>query len=49
VKHDRELKSYEVFHYQPFNPVHKRTEAKIKGARLDEQPALALRAVGSLH
>ena len=27
------LKGYEVTHFQPFDPVHKRTEAKIKGRR----------------
>jgi H+-transporting ATPase len=26
------LKGYDVIHYQPFDPVHKRTEASIKGA-----------------
>jgi magnesium-transporting ATPase (P-type) len=33
VKDDKEaLKSYQVLHFQPFDPVHKRTEATVKGA-----------------
>jgi H+-transporting ATPase len=32
VKDANALKSYEVVHFQPFDPVHKRTEATIKGA-----------------
>jgi H+-transporting ATPase len=32
VKSDEDLKGYEVVHFQPFDPVHKRTEATIKGA-----------------
>jgi H+-transporting ATPase len=32
VKDDKELKSCKVLHFQPFDPVHKRTEATIKGA-----------------
>jgi H+-transporting ATPase len=32
VKNDKELKSYQVLHFQPFDPVHKRTEATIKGS-----------------
>ena len=32
VKDDRALKSYQVLHFQPFDPVHKRTEATVKGA-----------------
>jgi H+-transporting ATPase len=32
VKDDKELKSYQVLHFQPFDPVHKRTEATIKGS-----------------
>ncbi len=31
VKDDKALKSYQVLHFQPFDPVHKRTEATIKG------------------
>lgn len=31
VKDDATLKPYEVLHFQPFDPVHKRTEATIKG------------------
>ena len=32
VKDDQALKSYRVVHFQPFDPVHKRTEATVKGA-----------------
>ena len=32
VKDDKELKSFKILHFQPFDPVHKRTEATIKGA-----------------
>jgi H+-transporting ATPase len=32
VKNDAVLKTYQVVHFQPFDPVHKRTEASIKGA-----------------
>ena len=32
VKDDKELKSFQVLHFQPFDPVHKRTEATVKGA-----------------
>ncbi len=31
LKNDQALKSYQVVHFQPFDPVHKRTEASIKG------------------
>jgi H+-transporting ATPase len=31
VKDDQALKSYQVLHFQPFDPVHKRTEATVKG------------------
>ncbi len=31
LKDDQALKGYEVIHFQPFDPVHKRTEATIKG------------------
>ena len=31
VKDDKTLKSYKVLHFQPFDPVHKRTEATVKG------------------
>jgi H+-transporting ATPase len=31
VKDEQQLKSYEVVHFQPFDPVHKRTEATLKG------------------
>jgi H+-transporting ATPase len=31
VKDDQALKSYRVVHFQPFDPVHKRTEATVKG------------------
>jgi H+-transporting ATPase len=30
VKDDKSLKSYQVVHFQPFDPVHKRTEATVK-------------------
>ena len=32
LKNDQALKSYQVVHFQPFDPVHKRTEATVKGA-----------------
>jgi len=32
VKNDQALKGYQVVHFQPFDPVHKRTEATVKGA-----------------
>jgi H+-transporting ATPase len=32
VKDGQALKAYQVLHFQPFDPVHKRTEAAIKGA-----------------
>ncbi len=32
VKDNNVLKSYQVVHFQPFDPVHKRTEATVKGA-----------------
>ena len=32
VKDDKELKSFKVHHFQPFDPVHKRTEATVEGA-----------------
>ncbi len=32
VKDDKTLKSYQVVHFMPFDPVHKRTEATVKGA-----------------
>jgi H+-transporting ATPase len=31
VKDDKELKSCQVLHFMPFDPVHKRTEATVKG------------------
>jgi H+-transporting ATPase len=31
LKNGQDLKTYQVVHYQPFDPVHKRTEATIKG------------------
>ncbi|MEP6606661.1 MAG: plasma-membrane proton-efflux P-type ATPase, partial [Nitrosospira sp.] len=31
VKDDKALKGYEIVHFQPFDPVHKRTEATVKG------------------
>jgi H+-transporting ATPase len=30
IKDNRQLTSYEILHYQPFDPVHKRTEATVK-------------------
>jgi len=32
VKDDATLKPYQVLHFQPFDPVHKRTEATVKGS-----------------
>jgi H+-transporting ATPase len=32
LKHDQALKDYQVVHFQPFDPVHKRTEATVKAA-----------------
>ena len=32
VKDEQALKGYQVVHFQPFDPVHKRTEATVKGA-----------------
>ncbi len=32
LKDDKALKDYRVVHFQPFDPVHKRTEATVKGA-----------------
>ena len=32
LKGDQALKPYQLVHYQPFDPVHKRTEATVKGA-----------------
>jgi H+-transporting ATPase len=32
LKNDQALKGYQVVHFQPFDPVHKRTEATVKGA-----------------
>jgi H+-transporting ATPase len=32
LKDDKALKGYQVVHFQPFDPVHKRTEATVKGA-----------------
>jgi H+-transporting ATPase len=32
LKNDQALKAYQVVHFQPFDPVHKRTEATVKGA-----------------
>ena len=32
LKNDQALKSYQVVHFQPFDPVHKRTEATVKAA-----------------
>ena len=32
LKNDQTLKDYQVVHFQPFDPVHKRTEATVQGA-----------------
>lgn len=32
LKNDQALKDYQVVHFQPFDPVHKRTEATVKGS-----------------
>ncbi len=32
VKDDKALKTFQVLHFQPFDPVHKRTEATVKGS-----------------
>ena len=32
LNNDQALKDYQVVHFQPFDPVHKRTEASVKGA-----------------
>jgi H+-transporting ATPase len=32
LKNDQALKGYQIVHFQPFDPVHKRTEATVKGA-----------------
>jgi H+-transporting ATPase len=32
LKNKEELKAYQVIHFQPFDPVHKRTEATVKGS-----------------
>lgn len=31
IKDTKSLKSYQIIHFQPFDPVHKRTEAEVKG------------------
>jgi len=31
VKDDKALKAFQILHFQPFDPVHKRTEATVKG------------------
>jgi H+-transporting ATPase len=36
LKNDQALKGYQVVHFQPFDPVHKRTEAAVKGADVKE-------------
>ncbi|MGO8847698.1 MAG: plasma-membrane proton-efflux P-type ATPase [Methylocella sp.] len=36
LQNDQALKSYQVVHFQPFDPVHKRTEATVKGADGEE-------------
>jgi H+-transporting ATPase len=32
LKNDQALQGYQVVHFQPFDPIHKRTEATVKGA-----------------
>jgi H+-transporting ATPase len=32
IKDKKTLESYDIVHFQPFDPVHKRTEAEVKGA-----------------
>ena len=32
LKDDQALKGYQIVHFQPFDPVHKRTEATVRGA-----------------
>jgi H+-transporting ATPase len=32
LKNQQELKNYQIVHFQPFDPVHKRTEAVVKGS-----------------
>jgi H+-transporting ATPase len=32
IKDKKTLESYDIIHFQPFDPVHKRTEAEVKGA-----------------
>jgi H+-transporting ATPase len=32
LKNDQALQGYQVVHFPPFDPVHKRTEATVKGA-----------------
>jgi H+-transporting ATPase len=32
VKDDKALKSYQILHFQPFDPIHKRTEATVKSS-----------------
>jgi H+-transporting ATPase len=33
IKDEQELKSYQITHFMPFDPVHKRTEASVKGQK----------------
>ncbi len=39
LKDEQTLKGYQVVHFQPFDPVHKRTEATVKGADGKESKA----------
>ncbi len=43
LKNDQALKGYQMVHFQPFDPVHKRTEATIK--RKTEAPSKLLKAL----
>ena len=36
VKDEKALKSYQVLHFKPFDPVHKRTEAAVKRSRWEQ-------------
>ena len=40
LKSDQALKSYQIIYFQPFDPVHKRTEATLKGAGKRRKPRL---------
>jgi H+-transporting ATPase len=46
LKSDQALKDYKVVHFQPFDPVHKRTEATVKGSNGKEFKTHERRAAG---